>query len=186
MAWSTPLTAVANATLTAAQWNASVRDNLLETAPAKITAAGQIFVGTGANAGAARQPTGAIVTTGQTTSSATYTNLATVGPQITVTTGTRAICLYAVDMTNNTIGHYSAAAIDVTGATTIAVNDSTAIRFEPGTANGVSRIGAMAMFSPEGGNALTAGSNTFTLKYRVQVGTDTGTFSQRHLAVIPL
>jgi hypothetical protein len=29
MAWTTPLTAVANVALTAAQWNASVRDNLL-------------------------------------------------------------------------------------------------------------------------------------------------------------
>ena len=49
MAWTTPLTAVSNTALTAAQWNASVRDNLLMTAPALATTTGRHFVSTGAN-----------------------------------------------------------------------------------------------------------------------------------------
>lgn len=49
MAWSTPLTATASTALTAAQWNASVRDNLLhlkglfDTLPVRM-AAGTIVV----------------------------------------------------------------------------------------------------------------------------------------------
>lgn len=39
MAWTAPMTASANGTLTAAQFNTHVRDNLLETETAKATAA---------------------------------------------------------------------------------------------------------------------------------------------------
>lgn len=44
------MTAVANAALTAAQWNTHVRDNLMETLPAKVNAARQIGLSTGPNA----------------------------------------------------------------------------------------------------------------------------------------
>lgn len=49
MAWSTPITAVSGTILTAAQWNTHVRDNLLETMPAKATTADRMFVTTGPN-----------------------------------------------------------------------------------------------------------------------------------------
>lgn len=49
MAWTAPGTAVGNTLLTAAFWNTHVRDNMLETAPAKATQAGQIFHATGPN-----------------------------------------------------------------------------------------------------------------------------------------
>ena len=49
MAWTAPMTAVANAVFTAAQFNTHVRDNLLETAPAKATTTGGYFVATGTN-----------------------------------------------------------------------------------------------------------------------------------------
>jgi len=61
MAWFTPLAGVSTATLTAAQWNASVRDNLLETAPAKATSAEpdnlaiQLQAGGGQRIGATRR-----------------------------------------------------------------------------------------------------------------------------------
>jgi hypothetical protein len=44
------MTAVTNATFTAAQFNTHVRDNLLETAPAKATAADRFILTDGANA----------------------------------------------------------------------------------------------------------------------------------------
>lgn len=50
MAWTAPRTWVASETLTAALLNTHVRDNLLETAPAKVTTAGDICYATGANA----------------------------------------------------------------------------------------------------------------------------------------
>ncbi len=51
MAWTAPITFTSGSVLTAAQLNTYLRDNLNETAPAKFTAAGQLFVSTAANAG---------------------------------------------------------------------------------------------------------------------------------------
>lgn len=53
MAWTAPRTWVATEVVTASIMNTHVRDNLLETGPAKVTAAGQSLFSTGANALAA-------------------------------------------------------------------------------------------------------------------------------------
>jgi len=50
MSWTAPRTFVTAEVVTASIMNTHVRDNLLETAPAKATAAGDIFVATAANA----------------------------------------------------------------------------------------------------------------------------------------
>lgn len=50
MAWSSPRTWVALEVLTAALLNTHLRDNLLETAPAKVTTAGDLVYATGASA----------------------------------------------------------------------------------------------------------------------------------------
>jgi hypothetical protein len=50
MAWTAPRTWVTGEIVTAAYLNSNVRDNMLETSPGKATAAGDIFVATGANA----------------------------------------------------------------------------------------------------------------------------------------
>lgn len=50
MAWTAPRTWVTGETVTAALLNTHVRDNLLETAPAKVTTAGDTVYATGANA----------------------------------------------------------------------------------------------------------------------------------------
>lgn len=49
MAWTAPMTATANMTLTAAHWNTHVRDNLNMTAPAIATDGALHFVSSGAN-----------------------------------------------------------------------------------------------------------------------------------------
>ena len=124
MAWTAPMTAVAGNTLTAAQWNTHVRDNLLETAPAKATAAGRIFVTTAANAIAERVVDSETVATSQTTTSTSYTDLATTGPAVTVTTGARALVFYGAEMENTTSTALSAASVAVSGATTDAASDA--------------------------------------------------------------
>jgi hypothetical protein len=43
------MTAVSGAALTAAQWNTHVRDNLLETGPAKVSASNQFLISSGPN-----------------------------------------------------------------------------------------------------------------------------------------
>lgn len=180
MAWSTPLTAVSNATLTASQWNASVRDNLLMTAPALATTAGSIFAATGTNAIAQRTPGTNAVGGSETTTSTTYTSTlsggaGSAGPAVTVTSGPKALIAFHCRQSSSVSGTNVWTSVAVSGATAIAANDSWA--FSSDTTgqlyHGISYI------EPN----LTAGSNTFTMQYRVSGGT--GTFSNRRLNVVP-
>lgn len=181
MAWTTPLSAVANTALTAAQWNASVRDDLLTTAPALASAAGQIWVSTAANAGAMRTPSFGHVTAAQTTTSVgTFVDLTTVGPTVTVTTGVNAITSHAAAMSNATSGANAIMSYAVSGATTIAADATRCIRSESTPANAEWRCSS-THFVP----SLTAGSNTFTAKYTTGSG-GTASFKERHLLVFPL
>jgi hypothetical protein len=178
VAWTVPLTGVSNATLTAAQWNATVRDDLNTTAPALATTAGAIFVATGTNAIAQRIPASASVTTVETTTSTSYTNLATVGPQVTVTTGTSALVGFHCRQSNSTLSSNVWTTYAVSGATTVAASDNFALSFDSPVANSTVYHGTSFRVT-----GLTAGSNTFTLQYRVSAGT--GTFHVRNLWVLP-
>lgn len=177
MAWNTPLTAVANTALTAAQWNASVRDNLLETAAAKATTEGRIFVASGANAIVERAILGGIVETSQTTTSTSYTNLATAGPAVAVTTSGSAFIFINADVQNTLANTSSHASFEITGATTSAAIDQRSIRGES-VANGAVSACRSTL------NAVTPGGNTFNMQYRVSAGT--GTFQRRRMQVIAL
>ncbi|MER7272811.1 hypothetical protein ABT344_31540 [Micromonospora carbonacea] len=178
MAWTTPLTAVSNAALTAAQWNASVRDNLLETAPAKASAAGRIFVSTGTNAISERAVGSASVSTSETTSSTSPIALATSGPSVALTTGTRVIVILGAYMSNTNAAGTNSMALEVSGATTIAAGDpALALHFRSSSANGEAQISYAFPLD------VTAGTNTFTAKYSVNLGT--GTFGRRRIIVLP-
>jgi hypothetical protein len=179
MAWSAPMTAVANATFTAAQFNQYVRDNLNETAVAKATTASQIFVSTGVNALVARTPSQASVSTSESTATTSYVDLATPGPSVTVNTGTIAIVFFASGMgvaTDNTTAYASVA---VSGDTTVAASDNWAIQMDGITAGNNVRYGMTRTFT-----GLTTGSNTFTMKYKA--GASTSTFRFREIGVLPL
>lgn len=176
MAYSTPLTATANVALTAAQWNATVRDNLLETAPAKATTAGSIFVGVTANSIAERITGAATVGTLQTTLSTTYADLTTAGPAVTRTSGTQALVMWGCEISNGTTGSSAYMGFAVTGATSVAATDANALKF---TATSGYPLQATRVTM----QSVTSGSNVFTAKYRVDSGT--GSFSQRSMVVIP-
>ena len=111
----------------------------------------------------------ATVATAQSTSSATYTDLATAGPAVTVTTGTKALVIVTGGMRDtggtDNVGFMSYA---VSGATTIAASDTTAISFVSTTIS----AGKVFRFSAASVATLTAGSNTFTAKYRTQNDTE--------------
>lgn len=183
MAWSTPLTAVANAALTAAQWNASVRDNLLETGPAKASGASRFLVTTGVNTITERGPLSNFQGgTGETTASTVYTDLTTVGPTCgPTTTGTVAIIAVTANAWNNTLGAYAHASIAVSGASTIATSDSRALSIRSSTADTNAGFRGSYVDILTG---LTNGSNTFKMQYRVPSGT--GRWDQRTLMVIPM
>jgi hypothetical protein len=181
MAWVTPGTAVTNATYTAAQHNAWVRDNLLETLVAKVTAAGQIGVSTGPNALSARGLGGSRVTGGpQTTSSAAFTDMTTVGPTVTLTTGTTALVLTTSFVMNTTAGQGGYMGYTVSGASTIAADATRALRIMSGAASERARLTAATWQT-----GLNAGSNTFTARYAV-VASGTAEFDEREIIVLPL
>ena len=175
------MTAVANATFTAAQFNTHVRDNLNETAPAKASAANQLFVSTGSNAIAARTPTTADVSTSQATTNSAFVDLATSGPAVTVTTGTKAIVLIASGLAQNTVGSYATAGYAISSATTLAAGSDRAVQLRAGAVNQQILVGTCVL--EEG---LTAGSNVFTMKYTVGAAGGTATFFSRRITVIPL
>lgn len=175
MTWTAPMTAVSGSVFTAAQFNQYIRDNLNMTAPALASAAGQIFVSDGVNSIQPRTPTANIVGTTETTASTSYTDLTTVGPTITATTGTQVLIgLYAAMF--NSAANNSLMSFAVSGASTVGAADNFAIA-NNGT-NGI-RYGHMLLLP-----GLTAGSNTFTAKYKVNAGT--GTFVDRRMVLIPL
>lgn len=180
MAWTTPMTATANSAFTAAQFNTHVRDNLLETAPAKATASGQYFVATGANAIAARTFGYATVATSQSTTSTTYTDLSTAGPSVTITTGTSALCFISAQCSQATANVMCRVSVAVSGATTIAAGDGSEWISDGNPADQPISYTRLQPFV----GTLTAGSNTFTLKYRT--GSSTATFAERDLVVLPI
>lgn len=179
MAYSVPLTAVSNSTLTAAQWNASMRDNMLVTPAALATTAGRWFVTTGLNAIAERAIESDTVNTVQTTTSTAYADLATVGPSVTVTTGTKALVFFEAQMYCSLSNTSVRCAVQVSGATSIGASDNEDLYIDGLPANNQIRAAAFSVFT-----GLTAGSNTFTLKYKT--GGGTGGFADRKILVMAL
>lgn len=174
------MTAVAGAVFTAADFNTHVRDNLNETAVAKATTAGRIFVATGENSLAER----VIASNSINTSTGDITNTGyddatnDPGPTVTVTTGTSALVFWSARAFNEAAMTYISVA--VSGATSIAADDRWGIGAPaPAINTHILRCGTHYMFT-----SLTAGSNTFTMQFRTTSGTST--VVNRQLFVIPL
>lgn len=176
MAWTAPMTAIAGSVFTAAQFNQHVRDNLNQCPAAKALTPGGYFAVADANLIAQRVPASAYVAASQTTTSTAFADLTTIGPQVTVDTGSSAtVTLYNANL-NSVATVSSLMSFDVTGASTVAASDSTSV----GTATSSgARAGATFLVT-----GLTPGTNIFTCRYRV--GSGTGTFVDRRLTVFPL
>lgn len=154
-------------------------DNLNETAPAKATVAGRVIVTTGTNSVAERQVEQAIITTQQTTTSSSFTDLTTPGPTVTVTTGTKALVWFAAQMSNSVSSTVTQCAVAVSGASSVAASQTDDLYNDGLAAGNANRASVVHMFT-----GLTPGSNTFKLQYRVNTGT--GTFYDRTLGVMAL
>lgn len=120
----------------------------------------------------------AIVAASETTSSTSYTDLTTAGPAVTLTTGTKALVIVTSASFNNTNAQGPLMGYAVSGATTIAATDTTASYVQRESAVQKTRYSCVSCIT------LTAGSNTFTAKYRTSTGT--ATFSDREIFVINL
>jgi hypothetical protein len=119
----------------------------------------------------------AYIGTSQSTTSTTFTDLTTAGPAVTITTGTKAIALITARF-GSPAGGNARMGITVSGSSSITASDDKA------TSQTVSNDDRWSLAIPY--TTLTAGSNTFTCKYRTGGGTGTSTFEQREITVIDL
>lgn len=123
------------------------------------------------------------VLTGQTTTSTSYTDLATVGPSVTVTTGTRALVIISAWIETSTTSPYIAASsYAISGATTSAA-PANILAFIRSTGSPAQYASVTAAHIVTG---LTAGSNTFTMKYQTENASYSAYFSNRIITVIDL
>jgi hypothetical protein len=121
----------------------------------------------------------ATVATSETTTSSSYTDLTTSGPAVTLTTGTKALIIITTQLKNE--GNFpSYASYAVSGVSTISASDAVGIVWY-NTANEQLRMSSASRLS-----TLTAGSNTFTMKYKSTAGGYTSTFVNREIIVIDL
>lgn len=182
MAWTTPMTFVDATALNAADLNTHLRDNLNETMPGKAVYAGSMFVvnSTGPIALAERQLATASLGQSESTASTSYVDLATVGPTVTETTGTRAMVSISTRMYNNTNNALCAMSYAVSGATTLAAADSSMVAIDGVQTANRWHVGVCDFLS-----SLTAGDNTFTAKYRAG-GAGTAYFGYRRIVLWPL
>jgi hypothetical protein len=122
-------------------------------------------------------PLAGYVAASETSASMAYTDLATVGPSVTLATGAQVrVDIYAYHA-NGTINNATRTGFAVSGATTIAATDTMGLKIVSYQV-GVEGSGGASFLVP-----VTPGVNTFTLKYRVEGGT--GTWHDRRIAVSP-
>lgn len=120
----------------------------------------------------------ATVATSQSTTSQTYTDLTTSGPAVTLTTGTKVLVIVTGMLEVDADGTWSYMDYAVSGATTRSASDTTALIIRRGSARVVSRMSSASRIT------VTAGSNTFTAKYKNNAGTSY--FADRDILVIDL
>jgi len=134
-------------------------------------------------AAASSSPTsaGASVLTKQTTTSASFTDLTTAGPAVTLTTGTKALVLWSHVVDNATDGRGTYVSFAVSGSTTLAASSDYQTDLTGSSANRPYVTNSRQVLL----TGLTAGSNTFTLKYATE-SSSTGSFSKRYITVIDM
>ena len=125
-------------------------------------------------------PQSATVLTFESTTSTSFTDLTTSGPAVTLTTGTTALITINsyCDNDTGTLGNQQIhMGVAVSGATTLAASDD----YSASHRLGPNLVSISSTFKLTG---LTAGSNTFTTKYRVAGGN--GRFQRRSITVVGL
>lgn len=183
MAWVAPITFVDDVPLTAAQMNAMLRDNMLETAPAKAYTPGGYFVTTSANQIAERVGQRVTDTSPGTVTSTSYDNpeTGTPGPTVTATTGVRALVIFGAELWKQTEGASGVAtvraSIEVSGNSENPPSDSRSL------CNATPGQGRFQASHAIWYDDLTPGTNTFTMKFRVSSAA--ANVDSRRIIVLP-
>ena len=119
------------------------------------------------------------VATEESTSSTSYTDLTTSGPAVTLTTGTKVLVVVSCYIYTGGTNQFAYADFDVSGATTRAASDTTCLKLQRGSSSVLMRTSVASRIT------VTAGSNTFTSKYKTSAA-GTGNFGDRQISVIDL
>jgi hypothetical protein len=122
----------------------------------------------------------AFVAANENTSSSTYTNLTTAGPAVTVTTGTKALVIISSEFQNGAATFTGFMSVDISGATTVAATDAKAIKIFLASSSNTQQTLTQAIIY----TGLTAGSNTFTAKYRAAAST--AYYTNRYISVVDM
>lgn len=129
-----------------------------------------------------RGPQKKAVTTDESTSTTTYTDLTTTGPAVTVHLVTGQTCLVFAQA-----GMYSATSGDrmwlsyaVSGASTVAASDTAGFKVRAAGSNIDSTFDGLDVYT-----ATASGDHTFTLKYRFDSGTGPVHYLNRKIIVTP-
>jgi len=96
--------------------------------------------------------------------SATYTDLSTAGPAVTLRTGSKALVTLGGRMYSNTLDAYIYIGFSVSGASTISASDDYALHARMGKGDMSVNVSRQFVIT------VTPGVNTFTAKYRVGAG----------------
>lgn len=147
---------------------------------AKAPTASPTFTGNIVWSGATLRIGTAVVATSQSTSSGTYTDLATVGPAVTLTTGTKALVIVSSALWSSSGTLFACMSFAISGATTQAASDTRSLQ-NSGTGTTAAMQASRAFLV----TGLTAGSNTFTCKYRTD-SSALGVFLNRDITVIDM
>lgn len=178
MAWTVPKTWVATEVLTADDLNLYLRDNLNTCEVPTASSVGGLIVADGPNSLVERVGATNTISTSEDTTSTSYADLTTVGPMVTVTTGSRMLVFLTLSASMSAANVSWNAGIDITGADVIPVTDSRSIQMDGILDDQTNRMGITFLYDD-----LTPGQHTIKLKYKVASGT--GSFSDRSLSVVP-
>lgn len=124
-------------------------------------------------------PQSASVATEETHSSASFGDLATSGPAVTLDTGTSALVTISCTAKHSGLGVLIRMGWAVSGATTLAASDTYAAAVTSPVAGYYFQMSRTVLYS-----SLTAGSNTFTAKY--YGGSATASFLRRDITVVAI
>ena len=113
----------------------------------------------------------------QSTTSQTYVDATN---SVTLTTGTKVLVCISGSLTNDTLNRGISVNFRVSGATTIAAQDSQELYYIPETAGRYNSAGSSNVVT------VTPGSNTFTLQFQRISSSGTATMRRTQISVIPL
>lgn len=186
MSWTIPKTWVANTRLNDVDLNANLRDNMLETMPAKALATDKIFVTEALNRIVARDisiATSAVTAT--INSGSSFYRSSASGPEVTITTGAQALAIWGSKINGQitTFAYHSVSPIVPLGYPVYWDDEMDRWALHYGAsriANDPFRGMSFKLFT-----GLTPGQNTFRSYYRYD-GSGTATWVDRYLIMIAL